>query len=343
VNGVSDGSAMIVDARVLRPEFVPRDVVHRDSEVRHLSNALAPILDGDPAETALLCGPSGAGKTCIARFAVSRLRENALDVDRQYVNCWEDSTRFKTLYRLLEGLDRAFDIHRQSTPKDELLERLRDHDGPPYVVVLDEADQLDDTGVLYDLYRLPGLTMVLIANDETELFSRFDDRLVSRLQTSTRVRFEKYRLNELVSILEDRVRWGLREGIITTEQLTAIADAAAGDARVAIGILRTAARRADRQAMDSIPGSVIEMAVPEAKAEITRKDTEKLTADQRTLYEIVAERGGIAPGELYERYTERVGNPKTKRMVRNYLRKLRHYNLIAAEGENRGRTYRPVS
>ena len=90
-------------------------MVHRDAEVRHPSNALAPVVEGDPAETVLLCGPSGAGKTCIARFAVSCLRENALDVDRQYMNCWEDCTRFKTLYRLLEGLDRAFDIHRQST------------------------------------------------------------------------------------------------------------------------------------------------------------------------------------------------------------------------------------
>lgn len=334
---------MIADARVLRPEFIPRDVVHRDAEVSHLSSALRPITEGDPAETALLYGPSGVGKTCIARFTVQRLRENALNVDRQYVNCWEDNTRFKTLYRLLEGLNRAFDVHRQSTPKDELLERLRTYDGPPYVVILDEADQLEDTGILYDLYRIPGLTMVLIANREEELFSRFDDRLVSRLQTSTRVRFEKYDLDELVEILEDRVQWGLRDGVVTTDQLETIADAAAGDARVAIGILRTAARRTKQRDTETISDENIAEAVPEAKAEVKQKNTEKLTADQRTLYEIIAKRGVIAPGELYERYTERVSEPKTKRMVRNYLQKLCHYNLVVAEGENRGRTYRPVS
>ena len=242
---------MIANARVLRPAFVPRDVVHRDAEVSHLSSALRPITDGNPAETALLCGPSGVGKTCIARFTVQRLRENALTVDSQYINCWEDYSRFKILYRLLEGLDRAFDVHRQSTPKDELLERLRAHEGPPHVAILDEVDQLEDTDVLYDLYRTPGLTMVLVANGEEELFSRLDDRLVSRLQTATRVHFEKYTLDELVSILEDRVRWGLREGVIATEQLATIADAAAGDARVAIGVVRTAARRADQQDMES--------------------------------------------------------------------------------------------
>jgi orc1/cdc6 family replication initiation protein len=334
---------MITNARVLRPEFVPRDVVHRDAEVSHLSSALRPITNGNPAETTLLCGPSGAGKTCIARFTVQRLRENALTVASEYVNCWEDYTRFKLLYRLLEGLDRAFDVHRQSTPKDELLERLRDHEGPPYVVILDEVDQLEDTDVLYDLYRTPGLTMVLIANGEEELFSRLDDRLVSRLQTATRVRFEKYGLNEIVSILEDRDRWGLGKGVVATDQLETIADAAAGDARVAIGILRTAAHRASRQDQESIWDENIREAVPEAKAEIKQKHTEKLTPDQQTLYEIIIERGDVASGELYERYRDRVNDPKTKRMVRNYLQKLRHYNLVIAEGENRGRTYQPVS
>lgn len=69
----------------------------------------------------------------------------------------------KTLYRILEGLDQTLDIHRQSTPTDELFERLQDYDGPPYVVTLDKADQLEDTDVLYELYRTPTVTMVLIA------------------------------------------------------------------------------------------------------------------------------------------------------------------------------------
>jgi hypothetical protein len=46
---------------------------------------------------------------------------------------------------------------------------------------------------------------------------------------------------------------------------------------------------------------------------------------------------------LYERYCEEVDEPKTKRTMRNYLTKMCQYNLIVADGENRGRTYRPVS
>lgn len=42
-------------------------------------------------------------------------------------------------------------------------------------------------------------------------------------------------------------------------------------------------------------------------------------------------------------YRERADDPKTERTVRNHLQKLEHYNLITAEGENRGRMYRAVS
>jgi len=55
-----------------------------------------------------------------------------------------------------------------------------------------------------------------------------------------------------------------------------MADAAAGDARIAIGILRTAARYADRDAEGKITREVITEAIPEAKSEIHQKSLDKL-------------------------------------------------------------------
>jgi Cdc6-like AAA superfamily ATPase len=124
---------MITDARVLQEEFIPKEVQHRDAEVNHLSSILEPLTEKEPVEPVLLYGPSGVGKTCIGQFTAERLREAVVDLNYQYVNCWEDHTRFQTLYRILDGLNRTHDVHRQSTPRDLLLERLRDYDGPPYV------------------------------------------------------------------------------------------------------------------------------------------------------------------------------------------------------------------
>jgi len=135
---------MITDARVLRTGFVPREVVHRDAEVTHLTEILAPLTDGNPAETTLLVGPSGVGKTCLAKYTAEQLRQEVLDVEYQYVNCWQNFSEFRTLYSILEGLGKNVDIHRQSTPRDELYDRLRQYEGPPCVVILDEADQLEE-------------------------------------------------------------------------------------------------------------------------------------------------------------------------------------------------------
>jgi ORC complex protein Cdc6/Orc1 len=333
---------MITDARVLQPEFVPNDVKHRSAEVSHLSDTLRPIIDGERAETPFLYGPSGAGKTCIARHTIDRLRENVVGLDHQYVNCWEDHTRFQTLHRLLEGINKAYDIHRQSTPRDELLTRLRDYD-EPYVVILDEADQLADKSLLYDLYRIPNLTMILIANRQEDVFSDLDNRLNSRLEACARIRFGQYSINQLVTILEDRVQWGVNPDAISTEQLELIADYAAGDARAAIGIFRHAAKVAQREDHNQITASVIDSVVSDAKSEIRQKTTEKLTDHQQALYDIITDTGEVTPGDLYDRYSMAVDNPKTKRTMRNHLSKLEEYNLIAASGANRGRTYQPLS
>jgi len=238
---------MIRDARVLRAGFVPREVEHRDAEVNHLSSVLEPITNGEPADTAIVTGPSGTGKTCISKFVTERLREEVLDVEATYVNCWRNYTRFRTLYQILDDLGATIDIHRQSTPHDELVDRLQQHDGPRTVVILDEVDQLEDPSVIYDLHSLPQFAIICIANKEEELFSRVDDRLVSRLRSSEHVRMDKYHDEQLYDILSARAKWGLDEDVVTDEQLYRIADAAAGDARLAIGILRTAAGRADRE------------------------------------------------------------------------------------------------
>mgnify|MGYP002761073861 CR=1 FL=1 len=185
--------------------------------------------------------------------------------------------------------------------------------------------------------------MILVAHQEEQFFPQLNSRLVSRLQTSARIHFDQYSKQELMSILEDRVRWGVRPDVVTESQLENIADAAAGDARVAIGILRNAAQNTGQTEEDVIDEATIKNAVSEAKVEIRQTNVEKLTDDQQIVYDIIAEHGEIAPNELYEAYEQTAPNPRSQRMVRNYLSKLSRYNLIEMNGANRGRSYRLLS
>lgn len=333
---------MIRDARVLQPEFVPREVRHRDGEVDALEAALDPITRGQTAEIPFLVGPSGTGKTCIAKFMAEKLRESVLDIHTQYVNCWRAYSQFRALYRILDGIGQAVDIHRQSTPRDELLNRIEQYDGPPYLVILDEVDQLEDKRLLYDLYHNPNVNIVLIATRQEDLFTDLNNRLASRLHSSEHIRFRAYGHSELTTILADRVRWGLDSDAISTDQLATIADAAAGDARVAIGILRNAARHAQHENTDSITDAILTGAISEGREEVRQTSIDTLKPTQRTLYQIIHDHGEIGPQDLYSAYDDRA-DPEDqvgKRQVRRHLNTLADYNLIHIEGSTRNRVYR---
>jgi len=150
---------------------------------------------------------------------------------------------------------------------------------------------------------------------------------------------DKYRNEQLYDILRARAKWGLEEDVITDDQLYQIADAAAGDARLAIGILRTAASTADRKNQDRITDDILRDATEDARAQIRQKSLDSLTPHQRAVYNIVREHGPLGPSEIHDRYTEDVDDPRTKRTVRTYLSKMKQYNLLKAEGTSRDREY----
>ena len=140
-----------------------------------------------------------------------------------------------------------------------------------------------------------------------------------------------------------RVQWGLEPEAIEQETLRTIADVAAGDARGALSILRSAARHADRERGETITDEIVEAAIPSAQAEVHQKNVDTLTPHQRVLYNCITEHGSLVPAALYDLYRAEVAEPKSDRTVRNYLQKLEQYDLIAIEGTSRDRIYRRVA
>jgi len=337
VIGERNRGAIVADARVFQEDWVPGDLRHRDAELNLMASALAPVVENEPGNELLLTGPSGAGKTCSAKFLLGKLREQVLDIETQYVNCWSDYTRYRVFYRILDGLVGP-DVHRHRSSASDLLDRLRDVEHP-VVVILDEVDQLVEVDALYDLYELPHVEMVLVSNTEEQVFAGLDDRLHSRLRAATRVGFDRYGTDALAAILGRRVDRGLQPGAIGDREVESIARAADGNARDAIAILRSAAQLAESRDADRITDAIVDDAVGDARTRVRRTLLEKLGDHQRVLYDVVAERGPIAPGELYADYRDRVDQPRSDRTLRKYLTKMEHYSLIAADGAAQSRRY----
>ena len=331
----------ISDEEVLDSEFVPPELNHRDDAIDDLIRAFNPTLRGRAAQTAIITGPPGAGKTCVAQYApkIAR-RELGADLAYHRVDCWKNSKRLSALQRVVKAFGDVGELYPRSKGVDPLLQRIDDYSGTHLVVILDDVDKLEDHDVLHDLHQASNVSMVLIAADESDLFDSFSDRLRSRLQVSKPVRLPSYRTDELVSILKDRVRWGLKDDAIDEAELEQIANAAAGDARSAIEILRWAAEIAERVNQSKITSKTVEKSIPPEEYGPRNRYAANLSGHRRTIYEIVSEHTTITPSDLYSAYRERVDDPRSDRTVRKYLSNLQRRELIVKEGKNRGTIYR---
>jgi cell division control protein 6 len=330
---------MLRDGTVFDDEHLPREIVGRNSQMNEVTDALAPIEDGFRAENCFLFGPSGAGKTTVARAAVRELRREVLEVPTAYINCWKDYTRSSVLEQAAKDLAGAA-VPKQAAAHD-LLDRLQNGLDSPSVLILDEVDQLQDPNTLYDLHSVPGLAWICIANREVDLLARLDERTRSRVSVGYRVQFDRYTVETVTEILDRRAKQGLERGVVDRETLRRIAELADGDARRAITALRVAARKTAAEGLSTVPADIVDEAVFDAESEVRRKTISKLNQHQRVLYECIEEHGPLIQKELYERYTDAHPDPITLRGLRKtHLPKLEHYNLITTERDSGGKTYR---
>lgn len=326
---------IIRDLRVLAEDFLPSRIVHRDGELKALRDCVLPVTRDQKPRHSFLHGPPGTGKTCLSQYVVEELRKVS-PVQIFYVNCWEDSTSFKILYTILKEMG-AF-IHRKGTPTDELVETFRNKvEGKECIVVLDEVDQLEEDKILYDLLQ-EGVGLVMISNSETALYQA-DPRIRSRLASADTIPFRPYSIRDLADILKDRMEWGLVPGTIRNSQLERIAEIARGDARIALGVLSLAARKAEDQDMEKIPDSLLEGALPLFQKDSRKRALEKLNPSQKMVVEVLREKGKIKSGDLYSLVNKKSEEEMVERTFRKQMEKLVRTGLVSSEGEGRWREY----
>lgn len=330
---------MITQADALRIDTVPRKIVRRDSQMNQLANALQPVVDGGRPETTFLFGPSGAGKTSLARHGVQKLKAEVLDIDTAYVECWGRS-RAAVFRRIIDQVETGYS--HESDGADAHLRDLRERDRH-CIAILDEADQLDDYAAIHDLYELPNVTIIGIANREPELYAKLDERIGSRVSSAVSITFDTYTHDELTAILEDRADWGLAPNAVSRSTLASIASAAGGDARLAISILRAAAKHATTAGRDRITESMVdEYAIDDAESRLQELTLAKLSSDHRRLYQAMLGEGEMTVGEVYDAYRAEVDDDVTDRYIRDLRKKLVDYGRVEKLGNKQNRRYRAV-
>ncbi|WP_256423018.1 Cdc6/Cdc18 family protein [Halobellus rarus] len=330
---------MIQNARVLKEDWVPQELQHRDGDLQHLSGELKPISHGLGAKNIIITGPSGTGKTTVAKYIVRQLDQEVLGIHWGYVNAISETSKSAIIYSLVRDAGRANDLRPEGTSTALLLDRLRDLD-EHFVGIIDEVDVLDDERTIQALWEIPNVTLVLICIDDDDFFADLDSRVASRIRGSAKVTLEKYGHDELVDILWGRIDAGLASGVVEEGTVDHIADVAAGDARHAITLLRRSVRDAVENGDESLTIENVRPVQDDAREEMHKRAVNKLGTHQRHLYEIINDAGEIGASELHARYEQRVADPRVKSTRRKYLQSLEYYQLIEPSGSTRARQYR---
>jgi len=331
---------MIHHPRVLDPEEVPDQelIVHRGAHFRDVQEAFRRMAAGETQSPFVLTGPPGTGKTLIARDALRRLAQQQ-DLRTAYVDCWQDYDDYHLLAQVVDRLDLDV-VHHNSTPRSTLVDALQQPAETPRIVVLDELEMVPESEPLQQLADAPGVSVACIVNEPGEITTLLTDAWGRVPAGAQRLEFGRYAVSELVEILSKRAAHGLSGGPVSERLLERMAEAADGDARLGICILREAARHAREAGVDRISNTQLVAAVEAARRQLHQASLERLTAHQRTLYDLLVAAGALSPGELHERYAERVSEPRSRRTIVTYLQKMDRYGLVEATGTTKNRTYR---
>ncbi|MFC3476293.1 Cdc6/Cdc18 family protein [Halobacterium litoreum] len=329
---------MITDARAFQQEFVPQELYHRDGEIDALTSTLQPLADGVAGGDAFIFGPSGTGKTTLARHVVELLQRENLTLTSTYLNAMSNSSRADAFRALANDAGVANDLRRDGTPASAFADRLREIDGQ-VIAIVDEVHVLDDYRTLQSLWEMRNLTLLMVCLDEDRLFAEFDGQLQSRFGSARTIRLDRYSIEEMTAILRGRVKAGLQPGVIRDDTLRYIADLAAGDARRGIALLRASVEHAVDDERDEITADVVEAAKESARGAVRQSRVRRLGTDKRLLYEIIRDAGDLDGGTLHARYEDRAQDPVARGTRRKYLARLEEYDLIASEGNGRGKTY----
>jgi archaeal cell division control protein 6 len=349
------------DREVLRHDYLPDKLPHREEQIRVLGQAVAPVLKDSRCSNIFIYGKTGTGKTAVTKFVLSHLEAKAKEygapVKFCYVNCRMTGSEYRVFASLSQSLGLSIPFTGLSV--GEVFDRFRaglDATRVIFIVILDEIDALiKDRGdsILYELTRIneslhkSKVALIGISND-LRLKEFLDPRVFSSLSEEEMV-FRPYDASEIRNILLERSKLGFFDGILSEAALSicsALAAAEHGDARRALDLLRVAGEVAEREGS----AAITEEHVREAEKHIEHNKVVEALKNSTLHSKLVilsvyylskASGGSATTGEIYDVYNELCGeigtNLLTQRRLGTLINELDAMGLLNSKVVSMGR------
>jgi len=315
------GAKLFKDREVLRHDYLPDKLPHRESQIRLLGGAVAPVLKDARCSNIFIYGKTGTGKTAVTKYVLSHLEAKAKEYGASVRFCYINCRMIGTEYRIFANLSRSLGLVVPFTGLSvgEVFDRFRTSlDGAKtlFIVVLDEVDALiKDRGdsLLYELTRInetlrkSRVSIIGISND-LRLKEFLDPRVFSSLSEEEMI-FKPYDANELHNILLERSKLSFNEGSLSEAALnvcSALAAAEHGDARRALDLLRVAGEVAERQGAETITAVHVKEAEENIEHNRVVEALKNLTLHSKLVLLSVyhVNKSSVTTGEIYDVYNK---------------------------------------
>jgi cell division control protein 6 len=349
------------DREVLRHDYLPDRLPHREEQVRLLGETVAPVLKGARGSNIFIYGKTGTGKTAVTKYVLGHLEVKAKEfgapVKFCYVNCRMAGSEYRVFATLCQSLGVAVPFTGLSV--GEIFDRFRaglDSSRVMLIIVLDEVDsliRLRGDGLLYELTRInetlhsSRASIIGISND-LRLKEYLDPRVFSSLSEEEIV-FRPYDATELKNILFERAGAAFWDNALSDCALglcAALAAAEHGDARRALDLLRVAGEVAERRGAPL----VVEEHVRDAEKNIEHNRAFEALRNSTLHSKLVvlsvyrlnkAGTHSAVTGEIFEVYNELCGElgvtPLTQRRLGTLVNELDSMGLLNAKVVSMGR------
>ena len=315
------GVKLFKDREVLRHDYLPDKLPHRESQIRLLGGAVAPVLKDARCSNIFIYGKTGTGKTAVTKYVLSHLEAKAKEYGASvrfcYVNCRMTSTEYRIFANLSQSVGLIVPFTGLSV--GEVFDRFRaglDGTKTLFIVVLDEVDALiKDRGdnLLYELTRInetlrkSRVSIIGISND-LRLKEFLDPRVFSSLSEEEMI-FRPYDASELRNILLERSKLSFNEGSLSEAALnvcSALAAAEHGDARRALDLLRVAGEVAERQGAKTITEEHVKEAEKNIEHNRVFEALKNLTLHSKLVLLSVyhLNKSSVTTGEIYDVYNK---------------------------------------
>ena len=354
---------IFVNRDIMRPDYVPDELPHREAQIIRLAEVLAPVIHGARPSNVFIYGVTGSGKTAVAKYVLKKLKQESekygVKIGVAYINCKHADTSYRVLAEICECLGGQVPFTGLSTA--EVYRRLlktADRFGSTVFIVLDEVDALvkksgDET--LYKLTRIntelskAKVALVGITND-LHFTEYLDPRVLSSLGEEELV-FPPYNARELEDILRKRAEKAFYEGVLEEGVIPLCAALAAkehGDARRALDLLRLAGEIAEREGASKVAEEHVKQAQREIEKDRVVEVLRTLPLHSKILVTAIysletakRDKRASATGEIYEIYSGMCKSmsldPLTQRRVTDLINELDMLGVVNAKVVSKGR------